>query len=110
MRTFHLKVLYFAPLVPKVLCDKRLTPFDRTMLSIMIQLTKQRGHCFATNSHFAFYLNCSESTVSKSINKMYKLGYIIENKPNPEYGGRGHTRRVREDIIYDPTLKYDHGW
>lgn len=94
------KPLFFAPLVPEVLNDFRLSPFDRMLLSIIIKLSKKTGVCFANNKHFAKNLRCSEGAVSKSINKMYKLGYIVDNIPNIDYGGRGYLRSVRGDIIY----------
>ena len=101
------KPLFFAPLVPEVLNDFRLTPFDRILLSIIIQLSKKSGHCFANNNHFAKNLGCSVASVSKSINKMHKLGYISDNIPNFDNGGRGYLRSVRDDIIYKADCDND---
>lgn len=94
------KPLFFAPLVPCVLKDSKLKSFDRSLLSVMIQLARKKGYCFATNYHLACVLNCSVGSVSKSINKMYKLGYIVNNYPNPVDGGRVFHRIMREDLFY----------
>jgi predicted transcriptional regulator len=94
------KPLFFALLIPEVLNDHRLSSFDRVLLSVIIQLTKQKGLCFANNQHFALNLRCSVGTVSKSISKLHKLGYITHNFPNDHNGGRGHLRMVRDDLIY----------
>lgn len=94
------KPLFFAPLVPEILNDCRLSPFDRMLLSIIINLSKKSSYCFATNMHFAKNLRCSVGAVSKSINKMHKIGYIDVNIPNFENGGRGYLRSVRDDVIY----------
>lgn len=97
--------LYFAPLTLEVLNDSRLKLPDRVLLSLIIQLSskegKGKGYCFANNRHFADNLNCSLSTVSKSINKLYELGYIVKNVPDPDLGGRRYRRYIRSDLIYN---------
>ncbi|WP_439516753.1 hypothetical protein [Sediminibacterium sp.] len=72
-----------------------------------LHLSKKRGVCFANNKHFAINLNCSVGAVSKSINKMYKIGYIDYNEPDPDNGGRGFIRSVREDIVYKADAQGD---
>jgi len=103
---FLQKPLFFAPLVPKVLNDYSLSSFDRALLSIIIGLSIKTNFCFANNKFLAMNLRCSVGAVSKSINKMHKLGYIVKNMPNFENGGRGYLRSVREDIIYKPGIDY----
>jgi hypothetical protein len=103
------KPLFFAPLVPEVLNDYRLSPFDRMLLSVIINLSRNSGFCFANNKHLALNLRCSEGAVSKSINKMHKLGYILDNIPNQDNGGRGYLRSVRDDIIYKSDSQNEEG-
>ncbi len=95
-----IKAVFFAPLVQAVLNDKRLKSFDRVLLSLMIQLAKKRGCCFAANKYLAHVFNCSVGSVSKSINKMHKLGYILHNDPNPDDGGRVYHRTMRKDLFF----------
>ena len=97
------KPLFFATLVPIVLNDKKLKLVDRAILSVVINLTLQKGYCFAYNKYIAENLNCCLATVSKSINKLHQLGFIPENYPNPNDRGRGHHRTVRKDLIYIPA-------
>lgn len=100
--------VFLAPLMPVILNDKELSCFDRFLLALMIQLSQKKGYCFARNQHLAYVLNRSVGAVSKSINKMHKLGYIIYNEPDPDHGGRVYYRTMRKDLFYkkkemDPT-------
>jgi hypothetical protein len=88
-----------APLPPVVLNERRLTPTDRLLLSLIIRLSKGKGYCFASNGKLATYVGCSPGTVSKSINAMCKLGFIVNNVPDPERGGRVFRRTPRADLI-----------
>jgi hypothetical protein len=101
------KPFFLAPLVPDVLNDKKLSLRDRTILSAIIRLAKLTGYCFATNKYIAENLNCSVATVSASINKLKKSGYITHNYPNPKDGGRVYHRVVRKDLFFKPAINPD---
>lgn len=80
-----------------ILSDRQLSTTDRMLLSIIIALDNKDG-CFANNKTLADMLNCSVSTISKSINHLIKLKYLVKNVENPKKGGRGYIRKVREDL------------
>lgn len=79
-----------------ILNDKRLSPTDRLLIALIIAYDKPVKGCFASNKTLANFANCSVGTVSRSINKMFLIGYIISNEESEEYGGRGYVRRVAE--------------
>lgn len=97
---FIQKTLFFEPLVPEILSDRRINLSERTILSLVIMLSRQKGYCFATNGYLAVNLNCSTATISNSIKKLHELGYIIKNEPDPRHGGRCYRRYVRSDLYY----------
>lgn len=80
-----------------ILNDKRLSTTDRFLIALITFRDQERG-CFATNQSLAAYLNCSTTTVSRSVLKLAELGYIRVNVPDWENGGRAYIRRVRHDI------------
>lgn len=87
--------------------DRNLSTTDRYLLFRMINLDNENG-CHAYNSYLACLLNCSLTTISRTIKHLEELGYVICNKPNKNRGGRGHIRHVREDLKYkrsDDSIK-----
>ncbi len=99
------KPLFLAPLVSNVLSDNELRLPERAILSLLLQLSNKKGYCIANNKYFADSLNCSLSTVSKSIKKLYKLGYIIKNQPDPNHGGRRYRRYLKPELYYKPESR-----
>ena len=73
-----------------LLKDAKLSPLDRFLLAIIIAFDNKDG-CFATNKSLARFVNCSTASISNSIRKLMKLGYVIENI---DLEGRGYRRKV----------------
>lgn len=82
-----------------ILNDDNLSALDRFLLALIISLDKEKG-CFASNFYLSKYLNCSVGTVSKSIQKMKELTYIIFNQEDEDHGGRRYIRKVRADLKF----------
>lgn len=62
--------------IPKdIWLSKDLTMLEKVML-VEISSLDNEEHCTAGNKYFAEFCNCSESAVSKAINKLQELGFI----------------------------------
>lgn len=55
--------------------DKQLNALDKIILSEIDSLDGEE-HCFASNEYFADFCDCTERTVSKSINKLIEYHYV----------------------------------
>lgn len=60
-----------------ILEDKDLTALERLILIHIISLCKNKNYCWATNRYFCDIYGVSVQTISKSINKLAKNGYIL---------------------------------
>ena len=75
--------------------DNRLTPFDKLLFANVYSLTKQEGYCWATNKYLAELVCESICYVSKSINKLKKLNYLIVEIDNT----KAYNKRRKITII-----------
>ena len=90
----------------KVVNNPNLTAIEKIILSEIIfrDKDKKKG-CFCSNELLANKASCSVGTVSKSIKKLKKQGFIIYNET---LDGRKHTRKVSEDLkFYKTGLQFD---
>ena len=55
--------------------DKRLNATDKIVLMEIDSLDNE-NHCTASNEYLAEFCQCSEKTISRSINKLVEIGYI----------------------------------
>ena len=59
------------------------------MLGEIDALSKSKGYCYASRSHFAKWLQCGETNISNYFTKLQKLGFIsIDRLP-------GQTVQIR---------------
>lgn len=56
--------------------DQRLSALDKVILTEIDSLDKDEQGCWANNEHIAEFCQCSKTTVSTSISRLVKLGYI----------------------------------
>lgn len=88
-------------ITPRILfSDKSLSRTDIDVLSLIISLALNKGYCYATNDYLKEYINSSERTVSYSLSKLRKLGYIIVKYENSK-------RRIYLNIEKIPTKVAD---
>ncbi len=81
-------------LSPRVLLENDLSATERLILIIIAVLDKYPRGCDLSNAQLGWLSGCSPGTVSKSVNRMYQLGYIIVNKQSVINGGRSYMRKV----------------
>ena len=63
--------------IPKeIWLDKRLNTIDKIILLEIDSLDASEDGCYASNKYLAEFCQCKEWSVSTSINKLIKLGYI----------------------------------
>lgn len=106
METNNAKNNYPIIIPPEIQKLKGLNFSDKALLSQIAVLDRSEIGCFASNRTLGQKIDRSPSFVSKAIKKMYNLGYVTMNEPCKQYGGRRHTRRVREDLkSYKPPLQ-----
>jgi len=77
----------------EILNDDRLSASQAMSIAAIIFLDNKDG-CFASNSVLAHVAKCTAATLSKNIQYLCKLGYIVENIST----GRTNIRRVRPDL------------
>ena len=81
-------------LSPTVLKNDDLSSIERILLIIIAAFDKTRTGCYLSNAQLAWLAGCTPGTVSKSVNKMYDMGYITVNKQSTVNGGRSNMRKV----------------
>lgn len=70
-------------MTPRILfSDKNLTRTDIDLLSLIISLALKNDYCFASNKYLADYIDTSIRTISDSLSKLKKLGYVIVKYEN----------------------------
>lgn len=79
--------------IPKeVWLDKRLNMIEKGILVEIDSLDNEDNGCFASNSHFAEFCQCSETKVSTAISKLIDLGYVYVKSFN------GRTRILKSRL------------
>lgn len=79
--------------IPKeVWLDKRLNMLEKGILVEIDSLDNEDNGCFASNSHFAEFCQCSETKVSTAISKLIDLGYVYVKSFN------GRTRILKSRL------------
>lgn len=79
--------------------DKNLSATEKVILAEIDSLNNENG-CYASNSYFAEFCQCSEKTVSRAITKLIQLGYVIRKS----FDGRSRvlettmSYRVKTDL------------
>lgn len=63
----------------EILLDKKLSDKEKTILSMIMYLSKDKGYCFATNNYFSDILNVTVVSISIIINSLKKKSYIKIN-------------------------------
>lgn len=70
-------------MTPRILfSDKNLTRTDIDLLSLIISLALKNDYCFASNKYLADYIQTSIRTISDSLSKLKRLGYIKAKNVN----------------------------
>lgn len=70
------KPSYWAIITAEVRYSKDLSDFEKILYSEITSLLNSRRICFASNRYFAELYDKHPKTISRSINKLEKLGYI----------------------------------
>lgn len=61
----------------KVLQDKRLINFDVVLYSLISGLANnEKNYCYSGNDYLTEFLDVSEKTIQRSLNRLQKFGYI----------------------------------
>lgn len=60
--------------------DKNISLIEKCILVVIEDLNKYNNYCTATNMQLANFLQCSQSTITKAISHLKKMGYIEEIK------------------------------
>ena len=70
-------------MTPRILFnDKNLNRTDNDLLSLIISLALNSNYCYANNKYLAIYIDTSIRTISDSLSKLKKLGYVIVKYEN----------------------------
>ena len=56
--------------------NEELSDKEKNILSMVLYLSKDTGHCFATNNYFSDILNVTVVSISRIINSLKKKNYI----------------------------------
>jgi len=67
---------YYAIIPSSVRYDPHLTSTEKLLYGEISALTNKEGYCWATNAYFAKLYSVSNRTISRSISKLQKYGYI----------------------------------
>ena len=89
----------------RLLNDERLDKFDVILYGLIEYLSNnKKGLCTASNNTLASYLDCSRSTVIRSINKLVDYDYLkAKNKHAPNNKNITH-RELKPSSVDDTTL------
>ncbi len=80
--------------------NKKLSWTDKILLVEIESLDNERG-CFASNDYFAEFLSCTTTTISTSISKLKKLGYVKQ----VSFDGRTRVLKAEFKKVEKQTLK-----
>ena len=88
--------------IPKeIWLDKRLNTIDKVILLEIDSLDAGEDGCYASNQYLAEFCQCTATTVSTSISKLIKLGYVEVIK----FDGRKRYLKSRVTKIVSQPLK-----
>ena len=90
----------------EILTDKNLSDKEKTILSIILFLSKENNNCFFTNGTISELLNISSKQVSKLINSLKTKGYIDVTMKYKENSKQIETRTIepiREKFDTSPS-------
>ena len=79
----------------EILTDKNLSDKEKTILSIILFLSKENNNCFCTNGTISELLNISSKQVSKLINSLKAKGYIGVTMKYKENSKQIETRTIK---------------
>ena len=79
----------------EILTDKNLSDKEKTILSIILFLSKENNNCFCTNGTISELLNISSKQVSKLINSLKAKGYICVTMKYKENSKQIETRTIK---------------
>ncbi len=79
----------------EILADKNLSDKEKTILSIILFLSKENNTCFCTNGTISELLNISSKQVSKLINSLKAKGYIAVTMKYKENSKQIDTRTIK---------------
>ena len=86
----------------EVIFNPDLSYLNGVVFWIITQLDNEETHCYATNEYIASYLNVTTQSVSNSISKLKKYGYI-----KTVFNQRSARKRIiKIDQSYTQTYKY----
>ena len=79
----------------EIITDKNLSDKEKTILSIILFLSKENNNCFCTNGTISELLNISSKQVSKLINSLKAKGYIGVTMKYKENSKQIETRTIK---------------
>ena len=60
----------------KILGNTQLSSTDKLLYGLLTSLSRQKGYAFPSNGKLAEILNCSKSTISRTLEKLVQLHLI----------------------------------
>ena len=72
----EIKNNYYAVIPATVRYNKELKPAEKLLYGEVTALANKMGYCYAQNKYFAELQNVTNTTVSKGLSHLNKLGYI----------------------------------
>lgn len=85
---------WYAVLTANVLYDKELTSRQKILLAVIVNMSNEKGYCFASNQYLAEMLNISKSSIQRDLKLLEEKGFIgrvMHLKPNGELDFRALT-------------------
>lgn len=107
---------YWAVLPANIRYHKELTQTAKLLYAEVSALAQSDGYCWATDAYLAETLNCSIATVTRSLRKLRKLGFIRCEKTTNAKGTERHLYcgiflheggMVKNDDTVDDTVTND---
>ena len=101
---------YYAVIPASVRYDKNLKPAEKLLYGEISALCNKEGYCFAKNRYFAELYSVSQSSVSRWISNLTKLGFlevqIIRNEKNEVIERRIYIKDINFNNSHpDKTVK-----
>ena len=103
---------YYAVIPASVRYNKNLKPAEKLLYGEISALCNKEGYCFAKNRYFAELYSVSQSSVSRWISNLTKLGFlevqIIRNEKNEVIERRIYIKDINFNNSHpDKTIKTD---
>lgn len=77
-------IRYFTAVPRIILSNPSCSSTDKLVFGVINSLSNNKEYCYACNSYFSKELNVGTKTISNSISKLKKLGFIIVKYNNKE--------------------------